>query len=321
MAPSCQTRKAPPPRPEDCGSTNPRTACVAIAFFPSDGSDVDDLLAHADLALYEAKRRGRGGVEYYRRDLRHAMERRVTLEHALRSCDPDEEMAVFLQPICTLDAVPAVWGAEALLRWNHPTLGPLSPAEFIAIAEQSGDVLSIGRWVLRQVADLATRFNRHREQPIQFAANVSSRQLTLDDLHGAVVDAVTVTGCDPSWLTIELTESLLLDDLPHVNRTLGMLHDLGVSLAIDDFGTGYSALQYLTRLDIDYVKIDKSFVQGAEADVQRQEVVRADRCARQCARHRSGRRGDRDIRPVRVLAWAGVRARTGLPVRPADGER
>jgi predicted signal transduction protein with EAL and GGDEF domain len=120
-------------------------ASVGIAVFPDHGEDTDVLFAHADLALYEAKRAGRGRVHFFHSALRDAMERRSAIEQALMECVPDTEMTMYLQPICTLDADPHVWGAEALVRWNHPRLGSLSPAEFIPIAEHSGEIVPIGR--------------------------------------------------------------------------------------------------------------------------------------------------------------------------------
>jgi diguanylate cyclase (GGDEF)-like protein/PAS domain S-box-containing protein len=253
----------------------PIDASVGIAVFPADGDDADQLLAHADLALYDAKRGGRGRVEFFRPELRTAMERRSAIEHALRDCIPDTEMALHLQPICTLDNDPHTWGAEALLRWNHPGLGPVPPDEFIPIAEQSGQIVPIGRWVLRRAAELAAELNAERSHPLHIAVNVSTRQFTLDDIADAVHDALVTTGCDPRWLILELTESLLLEDVPLVRRSLDRLRVLGVAVAIDDFGTGYSALHYLTRLPIDHMKIDKAFVRDVDVDHQQQEIVRA----------------------------------------------
>ena len=250
-------------------------ASVGIAISPQDGTDVDVLLAHADLALYEAKRSGRGRSEFYRAELRAAMERRSSIEQALRDCLPDAEMALHLQPICTLGATPGVWGAEALLRWSHPQLGPVPPDEFIRIAEQSGQIVPIGRWVLRRAAETAVALNAGRSGSLRIAVNVSTRQFTLDDIADAVREALDATGCDPGWIVLEITESLMLEDVPLVRRSLDSLRELGVALAIDDFGTGYSALHYLTRLQVDHMKIDKSFLRDADVDLQQQEIVRA----------------------------------------------
>ncbi len=253
----------------------PIDASVGIAIYPHHGTNVDQMLAHADLALYDAKRTGRGRVEFYRPELRTALERRSSIEEAIRSCVPDTEMTLHLQPICTLDDDPRAWGAEALLRWRHPVLGDVAPDEFIPIAEQSGQIVPIGRWVLRRAAEIAVLLNEHRPTPLRIAVNVSTRQFTLDDVGDAVRDTLRLTGCDPRWLILELTESLLLEEEPLVHAAIEQLRQSGVSIAIDDFGTGYSALHYLTRLRIDHMKVDKMFVRDADVDVQQLEIVRA----------------------------------------------
>lgn len=248
---------------------------AGIAVFPDHGTDVDTLLAHADLALYEAKRRGHGVVEYFQPDLRDALERRFAVTQALGECVPDDEFALHLQPICTFADDRGAWGAEALLRWTHPVLGSIAPDEFIPLAEQSGQIVELGRWVLDRAAAIAVELNRGRSEPLRVTVNVSTRQFTLDDIGEAVRSALASAGCDPRWIVVELTESLLLEDLPLVHRGLDALRALGVSLAIDDFGTGYSSMQYLSRLQVDFMKVDKSFVRDADVDRHQQEIVRA----------------------------------------------
>jgi EAL domain-containing protein (putative c-di-GMP-specific phosphodiesterase class I) len=253
----------------------PIDACFGIAMSPHDGTEPDTLLAAADLALHAAKQKGRGRVEFYRAELRAAAERRSVLEDALRSTVPDVEMELHLQPICELGSTGSVWGVEALLRWRHPVLGQLSPAEFIPVAEQCGQIVPLGRWVLARAAAIAADLNRDRSNPLRVCVNVSTRQFTLDDVADAVTDALRMSGCDPRWMQLELTESLLLEEIPLVLDAIDRLRALGIGIAIDDFGTGYSALHYLTKLPIDHMKIDKSFLRDVEVDAHQQEIVRA----------------------------------------------
>ena len=278
----------------------PLDACVGIALFPDDGDHIDELLAHADLALYQAKRTGRGRVHFFQPELREAAARRNAIERALRTCDHDAELELYLQPICSLEDEPEVWGAEALLRWNSPELGPVSPGEFIPIAEHGGYIIDIGRWVLRQATAMAVELNRDRSTPLRITVNASTCQFTVGDIGHAVREALSATGCRPEWIVIELTENVLLDDLPVVTESLETLNSLGVGLAIDDFGTGYSALEYLTRA-ADRPHEDR---QDVRRRLRRRSTAAGDRSrdrrARRFARHRHRRRGDRDSRPGRV---------------------
>ncbi|MCB0900453.1 MAG: EAL domain-containing protein, partial [Actinobacteria bacterium] len=145
----------------------------------------------------------------------------------------------------------------------------------IPVAEQCGQIVPLGRWVLARAAAIAADLNRDRSHPLRMCVNVSTRQFTLDDVADAVVDALRTSGCDPSWIELELTESLLLEEIPLVHDAIDRLRALGVGIAIDDFGTGYSALHYLTKLPIDHMKIDKSFLRDVEVDAHQQEIVRA----------------------------------------------
>ncbi len=250
-------------------------ASIGLVLHPDDGATVDVLLANADMAMYQAKRNGRGRVEHFRTDLLSALERRRTIEQSLLECRFISGFELHLQPVFALDGSNTIVGAEALARWDHPELGPLSPAEFIPLAEECGRIVELGRWALLRAAELALRFNRGRAEPLRVAVNVSTRQFALDDVAAAVRAAVSATGCQPAWLTIEITESLLLDDSFSVQRALDAVRAIGVRVAIDDFGMGYSALHYLARFPVDHLKIDRSFVAGIGADDRRTELVRA----------------------------------------------
>jgi len=238
------------------------TASVGVALYPQDGLTLEELLANADAAMYVAKRSGPGRTEYYRTELGEAVRHRLLIEQTLRHACHGDGLELHFQPQMSVQDARRVVGAEALLRWNHPTLGALSPDAFIGVAEETELIRPLGRWVLRNAVAAAVRWNRGRSEPLHVSVNVSTRQFGDEMLPGFVDEVLTETGCDPRWLWIEITESALLQDCSGVQRTLEALRARGVRIAIDDFGTGYSALNYLARLPLDGIKIDKSFVHG-----------------------------------------------------------
>jgi diguanylate cyclase (GGDEF)-like protein/PAS domain S-box-containing protein len=251
------------------------TASIGVAVFPTDGAGLEPLLAHADSAMYHAKRSGRARTEYYRRELSDAVQRRLLIEASLRAACHGAGLELYYQPQVCLSRPRHVVGAEALLRWHHPQLGLLAPDAFIPLAEETGLIVPIGRWVLRSAAAAAARWNRDRSEPVVVAVNVSSRQFVLDDLPAVVQTVLHETGCAPGWLAVEITESALVDDFARVAQVLDALRGMGLRSALDDFGTGYSALNYLVRLRVDCLKIDKSFVQGIAGGDRERELVKA----------------------------------------------
>ncbi len=166
-------------------------------------------------------------------------------------------------------------GTEALVRWQHPELGLLGPDRFITIAEDTGLIIGIGQWVLQNACEAAVHLNRHRSTPFKIAVNFSYRQFIHHDLAEEVKTFLLNTGCRGEWLEFEITESLMIEDNPQTNKTLETLRALGITIAIDDFGTGYSALNYLTRLPMDVLKIDRSFIKGIDTDPRKAGLVRA----------------------------------------------
>ena len=250
------------------------TASIGIALFPEDGADLEQLLSRADIAMYHAKHSGRNRFEFHRPEFTARAQRRLAIEEALRETQHGAGLELYFQPKVRL-ADGALAGAEALLRWRHPELGPIAPDDFIPIAEDTGLIVPIGRWVLQAAAETAVRWNRGRRTPLRLAVNVSTTQFVRDDLLAAIRDTLARTGCSPAWLEIEVTESLLLEDDDLVRQTLHALTGLGVSVAIDDFGTGYSALSYLTKFDVDCLKIDRQFVHGVEHDQRQRELLKA----------------------------------------------
>jgi len=250
------------------------SASIGIALFPADGDQLEDLMAHADTAMYQAKRGGRCRYEFYRPEFSERARDRIALEHALRDAQDGAGLELYYQPLVALsDGRPV--GAEALLRWHHPELGLLAPDRFIAIAEETGLIVPIGRWVIAEAARTAQRWNQGRTTPLKVAVNVSTRQFLRDDVAAVVREALRDTGCKPQWLGIEVTESLLLEDGERIQNTLHELRTIGLQIAIDDFGTGYSALNYLSKFDVSCLKIDRQFVHDIDTDPRQAELIKA----------------------------------------------
>ncbi|HET7601180.1 MAG TPA: EAL domain-containing protein [Gemmatimonadales bacterium] len=235
------------------------SASIGIALFPDDGEDVETLLAHADTAMYEAKRQGGNGYQLFARSMNATALQRLTLEGDLRRALERDELVLQYQPIVDATSM-RIAGAEALVRWKHPVLGLLLPSEFVPIAEENGLIVPLGEWVLRA----ACRQNRAWQDaglpPIRVTVNVSSRQLRQGGLVDAVGAALADAGLAARWLGLELTESVLMDRRHEAVGALNQLRALGVQLSIDDFGTGYSSLAYLKHFPVDALKIDRSFV-------------------------------------------------------------
>ena len=251
-------------------------ASVGVASARSRSVTVASLLADADLAMYEAKRSGKGRYVVFAPTLRKAAAGRLALEEDLRAAVAGGAFALHFQPV--VDLVTGRWqGAEALLRWPHPTRGMVPPLEFIPLAEDTGLVVPLGEWVLDNALNQRASWAGLVRDGGAFdiAVNVSVRQLVEPGFVDFVGTAVERSGLPPSSITLEMTESVFLDD-SHANiRALEALHDIGVRIALDDFGTGYSSLSYLRRLRIDVLKLDRSFVSGLLGSAQDRAVTRA----------------------------------------------
>lgn len=250
------------------------SSSIGIAVFPDDGRDIDTLLKRADTAMYHAKEAGRNAYSFFTKQMNlDAVEHqriRVGLLHALER----GEFRLHYQPQIDL-ASGAVVGAEALIRWNHPERGTLAPEHFIAIAEESGLIVPIGAWVLREACRQAAAWRKSGLPQLVVAVNVSAIQFKRGDLEACVRQALEESGLPPACLELELTESILIHDADQVIATLQRLKLLGVMLSIDDFGTGYSSLSYLTRFKVDKLKIDRSFVCDIQNQPGNASMVRA----------------------------------------------
>jgi predicted signal transduction protein with EAL and GGDEF domain len=247
---------------------------VGIAVYPDDSEDADDLIRQADSAMYFAKRSGRNNFRFYSKDLTASAGERLTLESELRRALERNELELYYQPKIWLTDGRMV-GSEALLYWNNPQRGVVSPDHFISIAEDSGMIVEIGEWVLREACRTACAWNGPGKPLHRVAINLSARQFQSGDLVKTVCDVLDETGCYPEWIELEITESLLLDEQGEVLAILEAFRTLGISIAIDDFGTGYSALSYLTRFPIATLKIDRSFISSVTTDNFRAELVKA----------------------------------------------
>ncbi|WP_133379035.1 putative bifunctional diguanylate cyclase/phosphodiesterase [Klenkia marina] len=229
---------------------------------PDEDPSTGYLLRDADTALYRAKRAGKARVVVFEPGMRAELELHTQLAADLPTALAAGQLRVVYQPVVDL-STGALQSFEALLRWEHPTLGSVSPAVFIPIAEESGVVVEIGRWVLQQACATAAAWRSGpAASPVTIAVNLSSRQLEAPGLVAEVADVLAGSGLAPQALCLELTETALVDDTDHAARTLGRLRELGVRIAVDDFGTGYSSLTHLRRFPIDVLKIDRSFVSG-----------------------------------------------------------
>ncbi|MGH0031474.1 MAG: putative bifunctional diguanylate cyclase/phosphodiesterase [Myxococcota bacterium] len=238
---------------------------IGIATFPRDAMEPEDLIKRADTAMYHAKERGGNRFDFYTEDMNAAIQRRVALEDRLRTALEDEQLLVYYQP--QFDRTRGrIMGAEALIRWQHPELGLVSPSHFLPIAEETGLIVPIGDWILRQACQQNATWNQEGHRGLRVSVNVSSQQFLEAGFADVVRNALEETGLPPVSLELEITESSLLRDVEITVNTLRKLKDLGVRLAIDDFGTGYSAMAYLKRLPIDVLKIDQSFVRALTTD-------------------------------------------------------
>ena len=242
------------------------TRCsIGIATFPRDSREPEELVKKADTAMYHAKEAGGGRFEFYTDEMNAALQRRLALEKRLRAALDDGGFVLHYQPQFDLTRGRII-GAEALLRWQHPELGLVSPAHFLPIAEESGLIVPIGDWILRTACQQNASWNQEGFRGLRISVNVSSQQFLEADFADVVRNALRASGLPPVSLELEITESSLLRDVNVTVNTLRTLKDLGVRLAIDDFGTGYSALAYLKRLPIDVLKIDQSFVRTVTTD-------------------------------------------------------
>jgi diguanylate cyclase (GGDEF)-like protein len=246
---------------------------IGLSVFPDDGATAAELIDNADVAMYHAKARGRNTYQPFERRMGEEIREQVEMEGRLRDALANEELRLVYQPKLDL-ATNTVVGAEALLRWDDPVLGPVPPSRFIPIAEESGLIVPIGDWVLR-TATAQSKAWLDAGLVLPVAVNVSAGQLTRRNIVQRVDEALDQSGLPARLLELELTESLLAQDVEGVVAGFAELRSRGVTVSVDDFGTGYSSLGYLTRLPVDALKIDQSFVRGMLVDSGDSAIVQA----------------------------------------------
>jgi len=257
-----------------CGITVHVSASIGIAMFPEDGADSSTLLQRADAAMYHVKNNGRCGCQLYSSEIRTPSRERLRVDDALRRALTNREFELYYQPKVDV-RTGRIEGAEALIRWRHPERGLVSPADFIPLAEETGLIVPIGEWALREAARQARDWQRSRVGTVRVAVNVSAKQFEARNFAEGVSRIVLESGLDPGLLELELTESAVMRDPESSISALRRLTQQGIGIALDDFGTGYSSLSHLRRLPLTKLKIDRSFIQDLGVDPGCAQIVRA----------------------------------------------
>lgn len=245
---------------------------IGISLYPKDGIDSDSLMKNADIAMYEAKRLGKGRHIFYNEDMKSAIIERAEIEQSLRNALENNEFKLFYQPQYDLSKN-EIWGVEALIRWNNPNLGMVPPDKFIKIAEDSQKIVSIGKWVFEEACRFARRLYMMGYYKHTVAVNISVIQLMQEDFNDFILETIKKYDLSYKTIEIELTESVLMRSIDDVYEKLNILKDIGIRIALDDFGTGYSSLSYLKALPITTLKIDKSFIRDMENDLMTENLT------------------------------------------------
>ncbi|MBR1274206.1 GAF domain-containing protein [Bradyrhizobium sp. AUGA SZCCT0283] len=250
------------------------TASIGIAMYPSDGTDMQTLTKNADMAMYLAKEDGKNGFRFFTKEIKTQSIERLTLESALRRALERDQFSLHYQPKIDM-ASGQITGVEALLRWNHPDLGTVSPGQFIPLAEETGLIVPIGRWVLKEACAQNMAWQRRGLRPVTMAVNLSPRQFADPHLLHDVDEALLASGMSPVLLQLEVTESMVMRNVSRAIKVLDAIQSRGIRLAIDDFGTGYSSMSLMKQFPIDTIKIDRSFVRDLPVDSEDQAIAQA----------------------------------------------
>ena len=249
-------------------------ASIGITVYPMGGSDADTLLKNADVAMYHAKESGRNNYQFFTKSMNRMAFERLTLETRLHKALENDEFRLYYQPQLDLKTGKIV-GVEALIRWQQPEMGLVSPLEFIPLAEETGLIVPIGDWVIRTACAQNSAWQRANYPPVRMAVNVSGRQLKQKELIAVVYGALKDTGLDPGWFELELTENSIMQTLEASLAMLNRLKAIGIRLSIDDFGIGYSSFNHLKRFPVDTLKIDRSFVKDIPDNSDTKAIIKA----------------------------------------------
>ena len=250
------------------------TASIGIAMYPSDGTDIQTLTKNADMAMYLAKEDGKNGFRFFSKEIKTQSIERLTLETALRRALERDQFSLHYQPKVDMESR-QITGVEALLRWDHPELGPVSPGQFIPLAEETGLIVPIGRWVLNEACAQNMAWQRRGLRPVTMAVNLSPRQFADPHLLQDVDEALLASGMSPVLLQLEVTESMVMRNVSRAIKILDAVQSRGIRLAIDDFGTGYSSMSLMKQFPIDTIKIDRSFIRDLPVDSEDQAIAQA----------------------------------------------
>ena len=247
---------------------------IGIAMYPEDGVTAGELLKHADIAMYHAKKLGRNNYQYYSKKLNEESAEKLKIENKLRHALENNALELHYQPQVNL-VTGQVSGVEALLRWEDPDLGKVSPAVFIPIAEEFGLIVEISEWVINEACRQAQQWKTAFNMPITMSINISAVHFNGHNLESMIASALKTSGLNPRNLELELTETSILQDLNQATETLETFKSMGLQLALDDFGTGYSSLSYLMKLPFDKLKIDQSFIFNLKSETKGTAIVAA----------------------------------------------
>jgi len=250
------------------------SASIGISMYPTDSDNPSQLIENADMAMDKAKKSGGNCCEFYTTEINNGVIEKLSIETGLRSALELDQFELHYQPLMDLRNR-HIDGAEALLRWHHPKKGMVRPDQFIPVAEESGLIIPIGAWVLKQACIQCKKWHRQGLTDLKISVNLSVRQFRDNNLVNMITEALQVADLKPSYLTLEITESSIMDNAKDTIKNLHLLRNAGIHLSIDDFGTGYSSLAYLKRLPIDTIKIDRSFVQEIDTNSDDRSIVQA----------------------------------------------